>query len=39
MKKLKFKKNVKKLFSIIVVLGLFISIGLFSFIKIYKQKQ
>jgi len=39
MKKLKIKKNVKKLFTIIIVIGLFISIGLYSYIKIYKQKQ
>lgn len=39
MGKLKIKKNVKKLFCIIIVLVLFLSIGIYSSIKIYKQKE
>jgi len=39
MKKLKIKKNVKKIFFILVVLGIFLSMGIYSTIKIYKQKQ
>ncbi len=39
MKKLKIKKNVKKISLIIIVIALFLSIGLYSGIKIYKQKQ
>ena len=39
MKKRKIKKNVKKLFIIVLVLSLFLSIGIYSTIKIYKQKQ
>lgn len=39
MKKLRLKKRVKKLLIISIVLVLFISIGVYSGIKIYKQKQ
>ena len=39
MKKLKIKKSVKKLFIIGIILTLFLSIGIYSAIKIYKQKE
>ena len=39
MGKRKIKKNVKKIFYILIVLALFLSIGLYSFIKIYKHHK
>ena len=39
MGKLKIKKGVKKIFGIVIVLALLLSIGIFSYIKIYNQKQ
>ena len=39
MKKLKIKKRVKKILFLFVVLTLFLSIGIYSGIKIYKQKE
>ena len=39
MGKLKIKKKVKKIFIITIILFLFLSIGIYSSIKIYKQKQ
>ena len=39
MGKLKLKKGIKKFFIIFVVFSLFLSIGIYSTIKIYKQKQ
>ena len=39
MAKLKIKSGVKKIAVIVVVLGLFLSIGLYSYIKIKNQKE
>lgn len=39
MKKLKIKKSVKKIFIVLIVFSLFLSIGIYSAIKIHKQKE
>ena len=39
MKKIKLKKSIKRIIIILIVVGLFLSISIYSGIKIYKQKQ